>query len=321
MGADPVGQLKDPQPAAGVGCGGGSIGVGGRVGQGWKLFECVLHVPISCIKIGADARKLNSRALPAASRDDTLVLCYHAVSPTWPADLSITPERLEQQLSSLVERGYRGTTFSESVASPPGGPVLVVTFDDAYRSVIGLAAPILERLGLPGTVYAPTDYIGTERPMSWPGIDQWAGGPHESELIPMNWEELGQLADAGWEVGSHTRSHPRLTEIGDDALGEELLGSREVVEHRMGRPCSSIAYPYGDHDDRVVEATKRAGYAAAGTLPVRLAGKGPLRVPRVGVYFDDDERRFKAKVSPRGRRLRGSHAWGAAARLRLALRR
>jgi len=295
--------------------------VGGRFRQGWKLFECVLHVPISCLKIGADARKLktsaNSGAVPAGTRADTLVLCYHAVSPTWPADLSITPERLERQLSMLVERGYRGATFTESVSAPPGGRVVVVTFDDAYRSVIELAAPILERLGLPGTVYAPTDYIGTERAMSWPGIDQWTGGPHEHELIPMGWEELGRLAGAGWEVGSHTRSHPHLTEVGDDgALEEQLLGSREVVEHHMGRACTSIAYPYGDHDDRVVEATRRAGYAAAGTLPARLAGKGPLRVPRVGVYFDDDERRFKAKVSPAGRRLRASRAWAAAQRLR-----
>jgi len=301
---------------------GGSIGLGGRFGQGWELFECVLHGPISCIKIGADAPNLNSRTPARGAPADTLVLCYHAVSQTWPADLSITPDRLEQQLALLVGRGYRGATFTESVTSPPGGQVLVVTFDDAYRSVIELAAPILERLGLPGTVYAPTRYVGTERPMSWPGIDQWAGGRHEPELLPMGWDELRRLADAGWEVGSHTRSHPHLTEIENDALLEdELRGSLEEVEQRMGRPCTSIAYPYGDHDDRVVEATRHAGYTAAGTLPARLSGDGPLRVPRVGVYFEDDDRRFRAKVSRRGRRLRGSAAWGAALRLRAALRR
>ena len=64
-----------------------------------------------------------------------------------------------------------------------------------------------------------------------------------------------------------------------------------------GRPCESIAYPYGDHDDRVVEAARRAGYVAAGTLPSRLDERGPLRFPRVGVYYGDDERRFRLKVS------------------------
>ena len=90
--------------------------------------------------------------------------------------------------------------------------------------------------------------------MSWPGIDHWAGGPHEHELEPMSWEELGRLAAAGWEVGSHTRSHPLLTQVADDdSLAGELAQSKAVIESRLDRPCESIAYPYGDHDDRVVE--------------------------------------------------------------------
>jgi peptidoglycan/xylan/chitin deacetylase (PgdA/CDA1 family) len=248
---------------------------------------------------------------------DLLVLCYHAVSPTWAADLSITPQRLEEQLERLVRRGYRGATFTKAVISPPGPKTLVVTFDDAYRSVLELAAPILDRLSLPGTVFAPTDYIDAERPMSWPGIDHWAGGPHEHELEPMSWEELGRLAAAGWEVGSHTRSHPLLTQVADDdSLAGELAQSKAVIENRLDRPCESIAYPYGDHDDRVVAATRRAGYRAAGTLPARLVGEGPLRCPRVGIYFDDDARRFRLKTSPLIRRLRASAAWTAADRLR-----
>src|SRR4051794_5860117 len=190
-------------------------------------------------------------------RSDTLVLCYHAVSTTWTADLSITPERLERQLSLLVGRGYRGDTFTDAVTTSQTGRILVVTFDDAYRSVIELARPILAALGLPGTVYAPTDYVGSERPMSWPGIDHWSDGPHERELIPMGWDELGRLADDGWEVGSHTRSHPHLTQVEDDgALDGELAESRRLIEERLSRACRSIAYPYGDHDDRVVAATE-----------------------------------------------------------------
>jgi peptidoglycan/xylan/chitin deacetylase (PgdA/CDA1 family) len=253
---------------------------------------------------------------------DLLVLCYHAVSPTWPADLSITPRRLEEQLDGLVRRGYRGATFTEAVTAAPHSKVLAVTFDDAYRSVLELALPILERLGLPGTVFAPTDFVGTDRPMSWPGIDRWLGGPHEQELVPMSWQELGGLAAAGWEIGSHTAAHPMLTQVHDDAaLARELGDSKAVLEDRLGRPCESIAYPYGDHDDRVVEATHRAGYRAAGTLPKRLTGEGPLRCPRVGVYYGDGARRFRMKVSPLARRLRASGAWTAADRLRSALHR
>ena len=49
---------------------------------------------------------------------DVLVLCYHGVSARWPASLTITPEQLEQQLSFLVRRGYRGATFEQAVLSP-----------------------------------------------------------------------------------------------------------------------------------------------------------------------------------------------------------
>jgi peptidoglycan/xylan/chitin deacetylase (PgdA/CDA1 family) len=234
---------------------------------------------------------------------DLLVLCYHALSDRWNAALSTTPERFATQLELLERRGYRGVTFTEAVTGSPRGKSVAVTFDDAFRSVIGLAEPILARLGWPATVFVPTDFAGTERPMSWPGIDHW-GGEFEAELMPMSWDELGLLADRGWEIGSHSCSHPRLTKLGDETLDDELQRSKEVCESRLDRSCESVAYPYGDHDLRVAEAARSAGYRAGGTLPKRLRARDPLRWPRVGVYHVDDLRRFKAKVSPLVRRLR-----------------
>jgi peptidoglycan/xylan/chitin deacetylase (PgdA/CDA1 family) len=252
---------------------------------------------------------------------DLLVLCYHAVSERWAADLSITPANLERQLDLLADRGYRGVTFTEAVTSAPQGKTVAVTFDDAYRSVLELGEPILARLGWPATVFAPTDFAGTERPMSWPGIDHWAGGEFDRELLPMSWEELDDLAGRGWEIGSHTCSHPHLTELDDNALDRELQGSKAICEDRLGRACESIAYPYGDHDMRVTDAARRAGYRTAGTLPSRMDARDPLRWPRVGVYYGDDLRRFKTKVSPLVRGLRASRAWEAADRLRTRIRR
>jgi peptidoglycan/xylan/chitin deacetylase (PgdA/CDA1 family) len=251
---------------------------------------------------------------------DLLVLCYHAVSERWPADLSVTPAALEAQLGLLAERGYKGVTFTEAVTGGRPEKAVAVTFDDAYRSVLTHGAPVLARLGWPATVYVPTDYAGTEQPMSWPGIDQWLGGPFEQELIPLSWEELRGLAAAGWEIGSHTCSHPRLTRLEDDTLADELRRSKRVSEERLALPCASIAYPYGDHDARVAAATREAGYLAAGTLPSRMDARDPFRWPRVGIYHGDDLRRFRAKVSPLVRGLRASRVWEAADRLRSRLR-
>jgi peptidoglycan/xylan/chitin deacetylase (PgdA/CDA1 family) len=252
---------------------------------------------------------------------DVLALSYHAVSPTWPAALSVKPGHLEAQLRNLLARGYRGATVSpETVNSPPAGRTLVVTFDDSYRSVFQLAFPILSRLELPATVYVPTAFVGSKKPMSWPGIEHWVGGPHEEELRPMSWEELGRLADAGWEIGSHTRSHPRLTQLDDATLEAELRESRELCERCLGRPCRTFAYPYGDQDERVVQAVRAAGYEVACTTPAQLGERDPLLWPRIGVYHDESDVTFRAKVSPSVRRLRRTPVWPPIARALLRAR-
>jgi peptidoglycan/xylan/chitin deacetylase (PgdA/CDA1 family) len=244
--------------------------------------------------------------------NDVLVLCYHALSPDWPAALSTTPERFEEHLELLVGRGYVGTTFERAITDPPAKRTLAVTFDDAYRSVVDLALPIMQRLGLPGSIYVPTNFPGTGEPLAWEGTDRWLGGPHEHELGCLDWNELRELAGSGWEAGSHTRSHPHLTRLTDTELAAELGESRAACEEGLGRPCRTIAYPYGDVDRRVVDATRAAGYSAAAALPDRLGSRDPLDWARVGIYNGDDVQRFKLKVSPLLRRVRSTSLWGAA---------
>jgi len=240
---------------------------------------------------------------------DVLVLCYHAVSEDWDADLSVSPAQLESQVQLMLSRGYRGATFHDAVYAPPSPKAFAVTFDDAFRSVIELGFPILSRLGVPGTVFVPTSFTGSDAPMSWPGIDHWLDGPHASELVPMSWEELASLAEAGWEIGAHTLTHPHLTELDDASLARELEESRRDCESNLGQPCRSFAYPYSDEDDRVVRATGDAGFSAACTLPACMHAAVPLHWPRVGVYREDDGLRFRLKTSPTLLRLRAGRDW------------
>jgi peptidoglycan/xylan/chitin deacetylase (PgdA/CDA1 family) len=241
---------------------------------------------------------------------DLLVLCYHAVSERWPASLSVTPDALERQLRLLSRSGFRGETFHRAISGTTDERTVAITFDDAYLSVLELARPILDDVGFPASVFVPTDYpANSGQPMAWDGIDRWLGGPHELELRPMSWEQLGELADAGWEIGSHTCSHLRLPSLGDQDLSRELSESRATVAERLGRPCVTLAYPYGDHDQRVEEAARVAGYVAAGTLPGRFPHAHRLAWPRIGVYHRDDERRFRMKASAAVRWLRGTRLW------------
>ena len=247
--------------------------------------------------------------------DDRLVLCYHAVSERWPAVLAVPPGRFEEQLRLLAGRGYRGRTFSDALLAPTDGRVVAVTFDDAYLSVFEYAFPILAALGMPATVFVPTALAGRDGPMSWPGVEGWLDGPYASELTGMCWEQLAALADAGWEIGSHTRSHARLTDLGDDALADELRGSREDLEAHLGRPCHTLAYPYDALDARAVAAAGQAGYRCAAAPPNRLGGDPRLRWPRVSVYRSDDLTRVRVKVARPVRRVRASRGWPLVRRL------
>ena len=242
---------------------------------------------------------------------DVLVLCYHALSPTWPAPLSVTPDAFEYQLSYLARKGWVGTTFTRAVSRPCQPRALAVTFDDAFASVRELAGPILSSLGWPATVFVPTAFVSRGRPLSWPGVDHWASTPYAGELRSMTWNDLRELADQGWEIGSHTRTHPRLTSLSDRELQRELRSSKAECSERLGRPCESVAYPYGDVDGRVVAATRDAGFLFGAALGRDLRAAGQWRWPRAGVYHADGPYRFRLKVTTPVRRLRASRLWPA----------
>jgi peptidoglycan/xylan/chitin deacetylase (PgdA/CDA1 family) len=233
-----------------------------------------------------------------------ITLCYHALSERWPAALSVTPRRFEEQIELLLARGYRGVTLSELIESSWDPKLVAITFDDAFRSVIELAAPILSRHGLPATMFVPTAFVGKDA-LVWAGVDRWLDGPYRDEMTPLSWDQLAALSDAGWEIGSHTRTHARLTTLEDAALEQELRRSREECEANLGKPCRALAYPYGDHDQRVMAAAGEAGYSAAATLTDELRWPpSPLRWPRAGIYHSDHLLHFRLKVSPGVRLLR-----------------
>ena len=237
---------------------------------------------------------------------DTLVLCYHAISERWHADLAVTPSAFALQLHELRRHGYRGVTFSEAVDGPARHKRVAVTFDDAFSSVAAHARPVLDDLGWPGTVFAVTRFAADGAPLEWDGVAHWKQTEFAGELASLGWPQLRALADAGWEIGSHTVTHPRLTRASDAELADELERSRAEVEAGLGRPCPTLAYPYGDVDARVVEAAGRAGYAAAAALPSHWGAAKALEWPRVGVYHQDDLRRYRIKASRGVRRLRST---------------
>lgn len=253
-----------------------------------------------------------------------IALGYHGVSPQWPSPLAVHPELLRRQVAHLLDRGHRPVTVAEAARRGGDEPLLVVTFDDALASVHRLAFPILQELGAVATVYAPSVPILAGEPMAWPEVRRHLDGEHAAELDGMTVEQLREVHAAGWEVGSHTRTHPWLPRLEAGPLRDELVRSRAELRAALRVPCVSLAYPFGAHDDRVVAAAQAAGYETAVTLPRRLRpwprpGADPgerLRLSRIGVYRADDMNRFRLKVAAPVRALRRSPLWDAVAAVR-----
>jgi peptidoglycan/xylan/chitin deacetylase (PgdA/CDA1 family) len=227
------------------------------------------------------------------------VICYHAVSETWDDPLAVRPVALERQVRSVLRRGYRPSSAAE-VASRHER-LVHVTFDDAYRSVAA-AVPLLDQLGVPFTVFACPDYADDGRPLDVPELaaDVLA---HPAELATMDWDQLRELVERKIEVGSHTLTHAHLTELTDSELDAELRDSRERLEETLGVSCRFIAYPYGEHDERVRAAARAAGYEAAFALPGPEGPIDPYQVPRVGLWRNDGILRATLKTTATGRRL------------------
>ena len=117
----------------------------------------------------------------------------------------------------------------------------MLTFDDAYADCAIYAFPELERFGFQSVVFVISGQVG--------GSTSWDGLPM------MTMEQIRHWAARGVEIGAHTRTHPDLTAASDQAVADEVTGSKEDLIKAGLRPLS-FAYPYGWHDERVQKSVQ-----------------------------------------------------------------
>lgn len=196
----------------------------------------------------------------------------------------------------------------------PRARTLVLTFDDAFRSVLTKGLSVLRGLGVPATLFVPTDFAAEGSLMDWSTLGKSVGTADEEELRCLTWDGVRDLAAAGWEIGSHTASHPRLTELDAGAAAAELRSSREACEEALQRSCDSLAYPFGDWNPKVAELAGQEGYRRAVTLSTRpleplVDLRRSLELSRDGVYRWTSRPEFFLVSSPALRRLRASSTY------------
>jgi len=190
-------------------------------------------------------------ACSARDKAEVPILNYHSVGEA-ASNYVVPAAAFEEQLDWLGREGFRTITLHELAEARAGRRVLpkravILTFDDGRSDALSVVLPLLRKRGMRATFFIITGRVGE------PGF--------------LTWEGVRALAAAGMEIGSHTRTHPRLPDLKDEAAEEELEVSKARLEKEIGRPVEVLAYPYNSLRSHTASLAATAGYrvAVAGT--------------------------------------------------------
>ena len=235
------------------------------------------------------------------------ILTYHSIDGSG-SPISLAEGHFRGHVAMFGSRQIQPVPLEWIQRVPDERPSAALTFDDGFANFAEAAWPLLKHHDVPAMVFVSTGRVGQD--------NQWAGPQKGIPTLPlMSWETLQRLVDKGLQVGSHGRSHRKLTQLSDAELREELAASRDEIEQRLGVRPKAFCYPYGDVDERVAKAAAEH-YELAVTTELRMLGtaEDALRLPRLDVHYLRDPRLLKGwetgsfrrrlKVRALGRRVR-----------------
>ncbi len=209
------------------------------------------------------------------------VLTYHSIDTTGSL-LSVHPDMFRAQIARLKAENWRSLSIAEYLdqvgAVKPEPRTVLITFDDGYRNFAQYGAPLMAEFGFTATVFVPIDFVG-KRPL-WLERDREVTGPllnkvgmsgEERRALKicttlllrdtlMDWAELRDLTQAGFDIQSHGSAHFMLTKLSPADVAADISRSRLVLEDRLGAPVATIAYPYGEANGHVAAAARASGF-------------------------------------------------------------
>jgi peptidoglycan/xylan/chitin deacetylase (PgdA/CDA1 family) len=210
------------------------------------------------------------------------IFMYHSIDDSG-SPISLGARVFRQQMEFLAKGTPRVVPLADIERAPDESVAL--TFDDAFANFEEIAAPLMSDLGLPSTVFVVTDHVG--RTNAWPNATSTLASGGAIPVLPlMTWDGVARVKQRGVEIGAHTRSHPRLTSLSDQALADEVNEPADRLAKEFGSSPESFAYPYGDVDHRVIAAARQK-YARACTTELRALDRGEdcMHLPRLDAYY------------------------------------
>jgi peptidoglycan/xylan/chitin deacetylase (PgdA/CDA1 family) len=264
--------------------------------------------PTPAPKAAATATPVPTVSKPVVDQTaQTIIFCYHGlVEKVRYPGTQITPAAFEAQMKELKDRGITVIGMQDLLAWKRGEKNIpprcaVVTFDDGLKSQYEVAWPIMKKFG-----YTFTMFIYTE------GVRGGLFGGGEA----VTWEMLGDMRDNGIDIQAHSATHQDLREghpvtirqpdgkkerkklVGpeyEQFLQNELVGSKTLLEQRLGIKVNCFAVPYGFYNEHVKEIARNNGYEAMFTVygqpitwtsPMNALGRWAIEANKPKVFED-----------------------------------
>ena len=141
---------------------------------------------------------------------------YHSISNDFNKfshpyyETNTSPKTFSMHMAYLNDNGYTVLPIHDVIEYLKSGSdslqkVVAITFDDGFYDFYSNAFPILESQGFPSTVFLPTEAINTNKSSF-------------SLKSYLSWKQVQELHSRGVSFGSHTVTHPKLVELGAEAV-------------------------------------------------------------------------------------------------------
>lgn len=223
------------------------------------------------------------------------ILTYHSIDESGSV-ISTSLETFKRQIKLLSDEGFNVISLKDLTVGPDRRDhippkTIILTFDDGFQNFYSTAFPILKEHNFTATVFLITDHCGKYN--DW---DENLASIERARL--MDWEEIKELSKYGIEFGSHTQTHPDLTQIPIELATKEAVQSKLTLEEKLGIESAAFAYPYGKYNPAVrnlIEANFKM--ACSTRLGKADFGDDLFTLKRLDTYYLSNERIFSSILS------------------------
>ncbi len=224
-----------------------------------------------------------------------LVLGYHKVTDSighnkvdhYKNYLEVDTEEFEKQIKYLKHTGFSQISPLELInffcnKSLPEKKCVLITFDDAYKSVILKAYPIMKKYGFAGVVFINSATIGK---LTW-----------TNDHIDLS--DIEQLISDGWIIGNHTHNHIKFNNSTAQEIIFQINTCQQYIDRIQKNKINIFAYPSGFYNGTVIEILKKLDFKLAFTTHNNNVDfkKSPFLINRYFPLFSDKIARFKTKI-------------------------